>query len=71
VAANYLLAEIGGDQSRFSSVSMLLLEARLVPVTRASGKVARIRFRGACYTRPRHTFTWWAYILKRIDPATG
>lgn len=69
VAAN-LLAEIGEDRSRFPSVGVLLAAAGLAPVTRASGKVTRVRYRRACNTRLRDTFNSWAYTLKRIDPQT-
>ena len=62
-----LLAEIGEDRSRFPTVSVLLAEAGLAPVTLSSGKVTRVRFRRACNTRLRDTFNWWAYTLKRID----
>lgn len=62
-----LLAEIGEDRGRFPTVSVLLAEAGLAPVTVASGKVTRVRFRRACNTRLRDTFNWWAYTLKRID----
>jgi transposase len=62
-----LLAEIGEDRQRFPTVDVLLAEAGLAPVTLASGKVTRVRFRRACNTRLRDTFNWWAYNLKRID----
>lgn len=65
-----LLAEIGEDRRRFPTVATLLAEAGLAPVTLASGKVTRVRFRRACNTRLRDTFNWWAYTLKRVDPAT-
>jgi transposase len=65
-----LLAEIGEDRTRFPTVSVLLAEAGLAPVTLASGKVTRVRFRRACNTRLRDTFNWWAYTLKRIDEPT-
>ena len=62
-----LLAEIGEDRQRFPTVDVLLAEAGLAPVTLASGKVTRVRFRRACNTRLRDSFNWWAYTLKRID----
>jgi transposase len=62
-----LLAEIGEDRRRFPTVEVLLAEAGLAPVTLASGKVTRVRFRRACNTRLRDNFNWWAYTLKRID----
>jgi transposase len=65
-----LLAEIGEDRRRFPTVATLLAEAGLAPVTLASGKVTRVRFRRACNTRLRDTFNWWSYTLKRVDPAT-
>ena len=67
VIAASLLAEIGEDRARFPTVDVLLAEAGLAPVTCASGKVTRVRFRRACNTRLRDTFNWWAYTLKRID----
>jgi transposase len=65
-----LLAEIGEDRNRFPSPAVLLAEAGLAPVTLASGKVTRVRFRRACNTRLRDVFNWWAYTLKRIDEPT-
>jgi hypothetical protein len=47
-----------------------MAEAGLAPVTLASGKVTRVRFRRACNTRLRDVFNWWAYTLKRIDEPT-
>ncbi len=67
VISSALLAEIGEDRSRFPTVGVLLAEAGLAPVTLASGKVTRVRFRRACNSRLRDTFNWWAYTLKRID----
>lgn len=65
-----LLAEIGEDRRRLPTVERLLAEAGLAPVTHASGKVTRVRFRRACNMRLRDTFNWWAYTLKRIDEPT-
>ena len=70
MVAAALLAEIGEDRSRFPTVATLLAEAGLAPVTLASGKVTRVRFRRACNPRLRDTFNWWAYTLKRIDEPT-
>ena len=66
VVAAALLAEIGEDRRRFPTPETLLAEAGLAPVTVASGKVRRVRFRRACNTRLRDTFSWWAYTLKLI-----
>ncbi len=68
VTASALLAEIGEDRNRFPTVDALLAEAGLAPVTLASGRTTRVRFRRACNPRLRDTFNWWAYTLKRIDP---
>lgn len=68
MTASALLAEIGEDRDRFPTVEALLAEAGLAPVTLASGRTTRVRFRRACNTRLRDTFNWWAYTLKRIDP---
>lgn len=70
VIGSSLLAEVGEDRARFPTLSVMLAEAGLAPVTRASGKVTRVRFRRACNTRLRDTFSWWAYTLKRIDEPT-
>jgi transposase len=70
VTASALLAEIGEDRTRFPTVDALLAEAGLAPVTLASGRTTRVRFRRACNARLRETFNWWAYTLKRIDPPT-
>ncbi len=59
-----------GDRNPFPTASILLAEAGLAPVTLASGKVTRVRFRRACNTRLRDTFNWWAYTLKRVDEPT-
>ena len=57
-------------RDRFPTFDVLLAETGLAPVTLASGKVTRVRFRRACNTRLRDTFNCWAYTLKRIDQSS-
>jgi transposase len=56
-----LLAEIGEDRSHYPTVEVLLAEAGLAPVTRASGRSCRVRFRYAANRHLREACTWWAY----------
>jgi transposase len=56
-----LLAEIGEDRSHYPTVEVLLAEAGLAPVTRASGRSCRVRFRYAANRNLREACTWWAY----------
>jgi transposase len=56
-----LLAEIGEDRSHYPMVEILLAEAGLAPVTRASGRSCRVRFRYAANRNLREACTWWAY----------
>ena len=61
VTTAVLLAEIGEDRSRYPTNSVLLAQAGLAPVTRASGRSHSIRFRYAANTRLQETAMWWAY----------
>jgi transposase len=56
-----LLAEIGEDRGRYPSHDVLLAEAGLAPVTRASGRSRSVRFRYAANTHLREATMWWAY----------
>jgi transposase len=56
-----LLAEIGEDRSHDPAVEVLLAEAGLAPVTRASGRSCRVRFRYAANRQLREACTWWAF----------
>jgi hypothetical protein len=56
-----LLAEIGEDRSHYPTVEVLLAEAGLAPVTPASGRSRRVRFRYAANRQLREACTWWAY----------
>jgi transposase len=56
VLAATLLAESGEDRQRFPSPRVLLAEAGLAPVTRASGRTTRVRFRYAANTSLREVF---------------
>lgn len=63
-----LLAEIGEDRNYYPAVGMLLAEAGLSPVTRASGRSHRVGFRYAANTRLREACTWWAYNSLKSSP---
>jgi transposase len=56
-----LLAEIGEDRARYPTADILLAEAGLAPVTRASGRSRSVRFRYAANTRLREAAMWWAF----------
>ena len=56
-----LLAELGEDRGHYPTVEILLAEAGLAPVTRASGRSCRVRFRYAANRNLREACTWWAY----------
>jgi hypothetical protein len=56
-----LLAEIGEDRTHYPTPEVLLAEAGLAPVTRASGRSCRVRFRDAANRNLREACTWWAY----------
>lgn len=63
-----LLAEIGEDRDRYPSPQVLLAEAGLAPVTRASGRSRSVRFRYAANTRLREAAPWWAYNSLETSP---
>ena len=56
-----LLAELGEDRAHYPTLEVLLAEAGLAPVTRASGRSCRVRFRYAANRNLREACTWWAY----------
>jgi transposase len=63
-----LLAEIGEDRGRFPRPEVLLAEAGLAPVTRASGRSRSVRFRYAANTRLRQAAMWWAFNSIKLSP---
>jgi transposase len=63
-----LLAEIGEDRGRFPAPAVLLAEAGLAPVTRASGRSRSVRFRYAANARLREAATWWAFNSIKTSP---
>jgi len=63
-----LLAEIGEDRTRFPRAEVLLAEAGLAPVTRASGRSRNVRFRYAANSRLREASMWWAYNSMKEAP---
>jgi transposase len=63
-----LLAEIGEDRARFPRPEVLLAEAGLAPVTRASGRSRNVRFRYAANTRLREASMWWAFNSMKEAP---
>jgi len=68
VLTGVLLAEIGEDRQRYPSDRVLLAEAGLAPVTRASGRSRSVRFRYAANTRLREAAMWWAYNSMKGSP---
>lgn len=68
VLTGTLLAEIGADRNRFPQPSVLLAEAGLAPVTRASGRSNSVRFRCAANRRLREASTWWAFNSLKMSP---
>jgi hypothetical protein len=68
VIAATLIAEIGEDRARYPTAGVLAAEAGLAPVTRASGRTSRARFRYAANDHMRAAFTWWAYNSIRLSP---
>jgi transposase len=68
VLTGVLLAEIGEDRHRFPTDGVLLAEAGLAPVTRASGRSRSVRFRYAANTRLREASMWWAYNSIKESP---
>ncbi|MEV6259066.1 IS110 family transposase [Nocardia sp. NPDC051911] len=65
VVAATLIAEMGDDRSHYPDARVLLAEAGLAPVTRASGRMHQVRFRYACNHRMRHAIDWWAFVSTR------
>lgn len=63
-----LLAEIGEDRARFPRPEVLLAEAGLSPVTRASGRSRSVRFRYAANRRLREATMWWAFNSIKVSP---
>jgi transposase len=63
-----LLAEIGEDRGRFPEAAVLLAEAGLAPVTRASGRSCSVRFRYAANSRLREAAMWWAFNSIKTSP---
>ncbi|SDL57131.1 IS110 family transposase [Tessaracoccus oleiagri] len=63
-----LLAEIGEDRARFPEPAVLLAEAGLAPVTRASGRSRSVRFRYAANRRLREATMWWAFNSIKLSP---
>jgi transposase len=63
-----LLSEVGEDRGRFPSAEVLLAEAGLAPVTRASGGSKSVRFRYAANRRLREATTWWAFNSMKVSP---
>ena len=68
ITAATLLAEIGEDRNYYPAVGVLLAEAGLAPVTRASGRSHRVGFRYAANTRLREACMWWAYNSLKSSP---
>lgn len=68
ITASTLLAEIGEDRSYYPQVGILLAEAGLAPVTRASGRSHQVGFRYAANSRLREACTWWAYNSLKSSP---
>jgi transposase len=68
VLTGVLLAEIGEDRARYPSAAVLLAEAGLAPVTRASGRSRTVRFRYAANTRLREAAMWWAFNSIKHSP---
>lgn len=68
VLSAVLLAEIGEDRDRFPTPEVLLAEAGLAPVTRASGRSRSVRFRYAANTRLREATMWWAFNSLKVSP---
>lgn len=68
VLTGVLLAEIGEDRTRFPRPEVLLAEAGLAPVTRASGRSRSVRFRYAANGRLREAAMWWAFNSLKVSP---
>lgn len=65
IVAATLIAEMGDDRAHYPDARVLLAEAGLSPVTRASGRMHQVRFRYACNHRMRHAIDWWAFVSTR------
>jgi transposase len=63
-----LVAEIGEDRDRFQRPDVLLPEAGLAPVTRASGRSRSVRFRYAANARLREAAMWWTFNSLKLSP---
>lgn len=68
VLTGTLLAEIGEDRARLPEPGVLLAEAGLAPVTRASGRSNSVRFRYAANRRLRAASMWWAFNSLKMSP---
>lgn len=68
VLTGVLLAEVGEDRGRFPADTVLLAEAGLAPVTRASGRSRSVRFRYAANSRLREATMWWAFNSMKDSP---
>jgi transposase len=68
VLTGVLLAEIGEERDRYPTPQVLLAEAGLAPVTRASGRSRSVRFRYAANRRLREATQWWAYNSLKVSP---
>jgi transposase len=65
IIAAVLISEMGDDRARYPQPAVLLAEAGLAPVTRASGRMHQVRFRYAANSRMRHAIDWWAFTSTR------
>lgn len=68
VLTGILLAEIGEDRGRYPDPAVLLAEAGLAPVTRASGRSHIVRFRYAANAHLREACMWWAFNSMKTSP---
>jgi len=65
ITAATMLAVMGEDRMRFPTADVLLAEAGAAPVTQASGRTRRVRFRYAANKRMRHAIDWWTFVSVR------
>lgn len=68
ICAAQILAEIGDVRSHFVTPERLCIEAGVVPVTRASGKMRKVVFRYACNHRLRYAVTTLADNSRHASP---
>jgi transposase len=68
ICAAQILAEIGDVRSHFATPERLCIEAGVVPVTRASGKLRKVVFRYACNHRLRRAVTTFADNSRHASP---